>query len=94
MPVAAARDLKAAERYFVGVQVVVNPLSKEMMDRIKRWVALPKGAGTVGPGDSLFGSFVGLFVTQVPAADRTLQFRTPSFALGELPKPEVKPAPK
>lgn len=94
MPVAAARQLRAADRYFVGVQVVVNPLSKEMMDRIKRWVALPKGAGSVGPGDSLFGSFVGLFVTQVPAADRTLQFRTPSFGIAELPKREVKPETK
>jgi hypothetical protein len=90
MPIIAQRDVKPTERYFVGVIVEVNPISKEMLDRIKRWVSLPKGAGAVGPSDSLFGSFVGLFVAQVPAADRTVAFRTATFALAELPKPEPK----
>jgi hypothetical protein len=94
MPLLPLRDLKPAERYFVGVLVEVNPISKEMLDRIKRWVSLPKGAGAVGPSDSLFGSFVGLFVAQVPAADRTVAFRTLTFALADLPKPEPKPEPK
>jgi hypothetical protein len=88
LPVVPTRELRPAERYFVGLLVEVNPISQEMLERIKRWVALPKGAGAVGPGDSLFGSFVGLFVTQVPSADRRLVFRTPSFAVAELPKVE------
>ena len=90
MPIVQLKDLKPTERYFVGLLVEVNPVSKETLERIRRWVALPKGAGAVGPGDSLFGSFVGLFVTHVPAADRTLAFRTPSFARSELPRPETK----
>jgi hypothetical protein len=90
MPVVLLKDVKASDRYFVGVLVEVNPVSKETLERIKRWVALPKGVGAVGPGDSLFGSFVGLFVTHVPAADRTLSFRTPSFSRGELRRLETK----
>jgi hypothetical protein len=90
MPLVPLKDLKPTERYFVGLLVEVNPVSKETIERIKRWVALPKGAGAVGPGDSLFGSFVGLFITHVPAADRTLAFRTPSFSRAELPRPEAK----
>jgi hypothetical protein len=85
MPLVRARTLKAPTRHFVGVLVEVNPLSREMMERIRRWVSLPKGAGAVGPGDSLFGSFVGLFVTHVPAADRTLAFRTAPFVPAKLP---------
>jgi hypothetical protein len=88
LPIVAAQSLRANERYFVGLLVEVNPISKQMLERIRRWVSLPKGAGAVGPGDSLFGSFVGLFVTQVPSADRRLAFRTPTFALGELRKVE------
>ena len=61
----------------------------ERKQLFERWVALPKGAGAVGPGDSLFGSFVGLFITHVPAADRTLAFRTPSFAKAELARAEA-----
>ena len=84
-PVVATRSLNGQQRYFVAVMVEVNPLSKEMMDRIKRWVSRPKGAGTVGPGDSLFGSFVGLFITHVPDADRALSFRTQAFVPASLP---------
>jgi hypothetical protein len=84
VPGAAVAGLDKRRRDFVGVLVEVNPLSKEMLERIKRWVALPKGAGTVGPGDSLFGSFVGLFVTQVPDADRAVSFRTQGFVPSTL----------
>jgi hypothetical protein len=88
LPLARQSSL-GEERHFVGVLVEVNPISREMLDRIKRWVALPKGAGAVGPGDSLFGSFVGLFVTNVPAADHSLSFRTQPFPPQGLPR--VKP---
>ncbi len=84
-PIVAKRTLKPQQRYFMGVMVEVNPLSKQMMERIKRWVSRPKGAGTVGPGDSLFGSFVGLFITHVPDADRALSFRTQLFVPASLP---------
>lgn len=70
--------------HFVAMLVEVNPLSEKMLEKIKRWVARPQGAA-VGPGDSLFGSFVGLFVTQVPAADRVLMFRSPPFLPRDLP---------
>ncbi|RLB62495.1 MAG: hypothetical protein DRI90_08975 [Deltaproteobacteria bacterium] len=84
-PIVAKRSLKPQQRYFMGVAVEVNPLSPQMMDRIKRWVSRPKGAGTVGPGDSLFGSFVGLFITHVPDADRAISFRTQPFVPAVLP---------
>jgi hypothetical protein len=95
LPIVALRTLRGADRHFLGLLVEVNPLSPQMLERIKRWVALPKGAGAVGPGDSLFGSFVGLFITHVPSADRTLMFRTQTFtpdALPVLPDP-TPPAP-
>lgn len=88
LPMARVTHLPG-DQYFVGVLVEVNPISRQMLDRIKRWVALPKGAGAVGPGDSLFGSFVGLFVTNVPAADHSVSFRTQTFAPQRLPR--VKP---
>ena len=90
LPVVAIAELKSSERYFVAVLVEVNPLSKKMLDKIKRWVARPRGAGSVGAGDSLFGSFVGLFITKVPAADRNLGFRTPGFVPATLPKLPTK----
>ena len=60
--------------------VEVNPVSQEMLEQIKRWVTRPNGSNVIGPGDSLFGSFVGLFVARVGDADRKLPFRTQAFA--------------
>jgi len=65
--------------YFVAATVEVNPVSQEMLEQIRRWVSRPPGAGAVSPGDSLFGSFVGLFVARIGKADRTLSFRTQTF---------------
>ncbi len=90
LPIVHLKKLKRKRRYFVGVVVEVNPLSKKMLEKIKRWVTLPKGVGALGPGDSLFGSFVGLFITHVPAADKTLRFRTSSFRPRKLPKVKIK----
>lgn len=66
--------------YFLATTVEVNPVSQEMLDQIRGWVSRPPGAGAVSPGDSLFGSFVGLFVARIGKADRMLSFRTQVFS--------------
>ena len=85
---AMATDLAVADRstlqpdasYFMATLVEVNPISKEMLDRIRRWVSRPPGT-TGSAGDSLFGSFVGLFVARIGQAERTLSFRTQSVVV-------------
>jgi hypothetical protein len=83
--------LRDGVRYFVAALVEVNPVSAEVLDRIKRWVTKPAGSTAIGPGDSLFGSFVGLFVTRIESADRRLSFRTQAFL---PPNPPPPPPPK
>jgi hypothetical protein len=56
--------------------VEVNPVSPQMLAQMRQWVSRPAGSTGIGPGDALFGSFVGLFVRQIGNADRTLRFRT------------------
>lgn len=80
MPLAARALMGDSVRYFVAVLVEVNPVSPEMLDRIKKWVTRPTGGTALGPGDSLFGSFVGLFVAKVGDADKKLAFRTQAFS--------------
>ena len=67
--------------YYVGCAVEVNPVSPDMLERIKRWVSRPSGTGATAPGDALFGSFVGLFVARIGAADRQISFRSQPFSL-------------
>lgn len=66
--------------YFLGVKVEVNPTSPAMLQQIQQWVTRPSGAsGTINPGDALFASFVGAFMTKVPTADKVVEFQTASF---------------
>jgi len=84
-------QLDDAGRYFAAALVEVNPISQETQDRIKRWVTRPSGSAAIGPGDSLFGSFVGLFVARIGDADRKVAFRTQAFSPPNPPPPEKKP---
>ena len=79
LPVMERASMKDGTKYFVAVLVEVNPVSADMLDRIKRWVTRPNGSTSLSSSDSLFGSFVGLFVTRVQSADKRLQFRTAAF---------------
>ncbi|MEZ4263937.1 MAG: hypothetical protein R3B36_32890 [Polyangiaceae bacterium] len=85
---AEVRDLVVAERslvlpkkpYFLGVIVEVNPVSPKTLEQMRKWVSRPAGSTGIGPGDALFGSFVGLFVRQIGNADRTLRFRSQALS--------------
>jgi hypothetical protein len=88
IPLVDRAVLATGARYFVATLVEVNPVSQEMLDRIKRWITRPNGASAIGPGDSLFGSFVGLFVARIGDADRRLEFRTQAFLPPDPPPPE------
>lgn len=78
LPVADKSLLTAGKPHFLGVIVEVNPVSPQMLEQMRKWVSRPAGSTGIGPGDALFGSFVGLFVRQLGTADRTLRFRTQS----------------
>jgi hypothetical protein len=81
LAVTARTLLPSPGSYYLGAIVEVNPVSQDMLDRIKRWVSRPTDTSTAAPGDALFGSFVGLFVARIGRADRQLSFRTQSFSL-------------
>lgn len=78
LPVADRSLLTAGKPHFLGVIVEINPVSPQMLAQMRQWVSRPAGSTGIGPGDALFGSFVGLFVRQIGNADRTLRFRTQS----------------
>jgi len=73
--------------HFLGVLFEVNPVSAQTVEQMRRWVARPSGPSGIGPGDALFGSFVGLFVRQIGASDKTVRFRTTSIPAPPPPAP-------
>jgi hypothetical protein len=79
LAVMARSAIPAGANCHIAGIVEVNPVSPEMLERIKRWVSRPSGTSTSAPGDALFGSFVGLFVARIGSADRHIAFRTQPF---------------
>jgi hypothetical protein len=73
---------------YLEAKVQINPVSAELLQRIKRWVSRPSGTSTAAPGDALFSTFTGLFLQRIGNAERELNFTTKSAV------PTVRPRPK
>jgi len=57
-------------------RIQVNPVSAEVLLKIKRWVMRPSATGTAAPGDALFSTFTGLFLQRIGDAERQQKFTT------------------
>lgn len=57
-------------------KIQVNPVSAELLQKIKRWVMRPSATGTAAPGDALFSTFTGLFLQRIGDAERQEKFVT------------------
>jgi len=73
---------------YLEAKVQINPVSAELLQRIKRWVSRPSGTSTAAPGDALFSTFTGLFLQRIGNAERELNFTTKSAV------PTVRPRTK
>ncbi len=73
----ATRDqTQVAGPFVLKARVQVNPVSEDVLQKIKRWVSRPTGTSTAAPGDALFSTFTGLFLQRVGEAERILVFVT------------------
>ncbi len=80
IPVTDRALAQVGKPHFLGVIVEINPVNAQMVEPMRKWVTRPAGSTGIGPGDALFGSFVGLFVRAPGRAERSLLFRTQSFS--------------
>ena len=80
-PLLATDKLRPQKRYFVAVLVEVNPLQAGVADEVKRWLRNPRsGRPRSLGGQSLFGSFVSIFVKhRVSRAERVFSLRSQPF---------------
>jgi hypothetical protein len=86
-PVADLRRLRPGARYFLAVRADLNPISEELLADVRRWlVQPPRGQRRVGAGDSVFGSFVSVFVNpRVEDSERQLRFLSQPFLIAPAP---------
>jgi hypothetical protein len=74
--VADAAQLTGARSLHLDVTIRINPVSEEMLGKLKRWVTHPNRTGTAAPGSALFSTFTGLFMQRMGDAEKTVHFRT------------------
>ncbi|HET6150711.1 MAG TPA: DUF4390 domain-containing protein [Polyangia bacterium] len=86
-PVADLRRLRPGARYFLAFRADLNPISEELLADVRRWlVQPPPGQRRVGAGDSVFGSFVSIFVNpRVEDSERQLRFLSQPFTIATAP---------
>jgi hypothetical protein len=76
LQVALVDQKRLSGQYRVMVVVELNPVSKELLAQVRKWLSRPR-EGAPLDGESYFGSFVSLFVQRkVGEAERVLQLRT------------------
>jgi hypothetical protein len=71
-----AQQIPANTPLSCSAKVQVNPLSPEVMQKLKLWVLRPSGTATAAPSDALFSTFTGLFLQRVGDAERELKFNS------------------
>ena len=86
-PVADLRRLRPGARYFLAFRADLNPISEELLADVRRWlVQPPRGQRRVGAGDSVFGSFVSIFVNpRVEDSEKQLRFLSQPFTIATAP---------
>jgi hypothetical protein len=79
-PVARLTDVPVKAHHYIGVIVEVNPVSKELLAEVRRWITKPRGGEEAAGNSSFFGTFVSIFVNpKIAEADRTLRFKSQTF---------------
>jgi hypothetical protein len=59
--------------------IQINPVSPEVLQKLKLWVMRPSSNGTVAPGDALFSTFAGLFLQRIGEAEKEQRYQTRAF---------------
>lgn len=68
--------------YYLAIKVEVNPLSAEMLQKVLQWITRTSVTSTgITVGDSLFATFVGVFMKNKLSSDKEVDFRTADFPM-------------
>jgi len=69
-------QIPAGVPLWVRGSIQVNPVSPQVLSKLRRWVMRPSSTGTAVPGDALFSTFTGLFMQRIGDAERDQKFVT------------------
>jgi hypothetical protein len=79
MPIASLGEVPYEDIFYLTLTVQLNPVSKETLAEVRRWLSQGTGGG-LDRGGVFFGSFVSVFVNpKIADADRVLRIRSQPF---------------
>jgi hypothetical protein len=79
LPVAKLADLAYDKVYLLAMELELNPVDKDTLTEVRRWLSQGNGGG-LDRGGAFFGSFVSVFVNpKIAEADRVLRLRSQPF---------------
>jgi hypothetical protein len=83
-PVAELTRLNPRFRYRVRLRADLNPLTEDLVADVRRWLVRTPGQGRTGTGDSVFGSFVNIFVNpRIEESERQIALWSQPIAGGD-----------
>lgn len=72
-------DIPYEDIYYLAIRADLNPVSKETLAEVRRWLSQSQGGG-LDRGSVFFGNFVSVFVNpKIAEADRVLRVRSQPF---------------
>lgn len=79
-PAASLSSIRAGS-HNVEVIAELNPMSEELLEKVRRWIRSPQGGHRpLGQGSNFFGSVVSIFVnTRIGRSDRMIRLRSQGF---------------
>jgi hypothetical protein len=78
-PIASLANIPYEDVFYLRITVQLNPVSKETLAEVRRWLSQGTGGG-LDRGGVFFGSFVSVFVNpKIADADRVLRIRSQPF---------------
>lgn len=78
-PIAKLADIPYEDVFYLRITAQLNPVSKETLAEVRRWLSQGTGGG-LDRGGVFFGSFVSVFVNpKIAEADRVLRVRSQPF---------------
>jgi hypothetical protein len=79
LAIATLSSLPYEQIYLLAMEIELNPVSKETLAQVRRWLSQGTGGG-LDRGGAFFGSFVSVFVNpKIAEADRVLRIRSQPF---------------
>ncbi len=79
LAIAPLSSLPYEQIYLLAMEIELNPVSKETLAQVRRWLSQGTGGG-LDRGGAFFGSFVSVFVNpKIAEADRVLRIRSQPF---------------